>query len=84
MTKLTIKLNNIDNVKDFTYKITKYPIDMDLTCGSEQRIVDAKSIMGIFTLDLSHNLKLIIHTDQNDQLDNIKEDIQEFIILEGV
>lgn len=84
MTKLTIKLNSIDNIRDFAYKITKYPIDMDLTCGSEQRIVDAKSIMGICTLDLSHNLKLIVHTDQNDQLDSIKKDIQEFIILEGV
>lgn len=64
MTKRTIKLVTIDDVKDFVRKSNAYDHEADLTLG--KYTVDAKSIMGIFSLDLSRPLELTIHSDNCD------------------
>ena len=80
MTTLIIKLPSIDSVRLFSQKIARYKFDMDLTNGSERNVIDAKSIVGIFTLDLSHDLKLMAHTDDKNEIEHLKNDLKEFLI----
>lgn len=61
MTTAKIKLTEINDVKDFVSIITRCPYDADIVSG--RYAIDAKSIMGIFSLDLSKELELKIHSD---------------------
>ena len=58
-----ISLNSIDKVKSFVNDITKFDSDFDLVSG--RYVIDAKSIMGIFSLDLSKPINLNIHGDED-------------------
>lgn len=57
MKELEISLNSIDKVNNFVSIVTKFDADINLVSGRDI-IVDAKSIMGIFSLDLSRRLGL--------------------------
>ena len=70
MKTVQISLNSIDKVKSFVNEITKYDYDLDLVSG--RYVIDAKSIMGIFSLDLSKPIDLNIHAENQDA-DNIIE-----------
>ena len=59
MKTVEISLNSIDKVKSFVNEITKFDYDFDLVSG--RYVIDAKSIMGIFSLDLSKPITLNIH-----------------------
>ncbi len=59
MNSINISLNSIDKVKTFVNVISTYEGDFDL--ASDRYVVDAKSIMGIFSLDLGKTLRLDIH-----------------------
>ena len=59
MKTVQISLNSIDKVKSFVNDITKFDVDFDLVSG--RYVIDAKSIMGIFSLDLSKPIDLNIH-----------------------
>ncbi len=61
MKNLTLKLDSIDKVKDFVNIINTFDGDFDL--ASDRYVVDAKSIMGIFSLDVSSPIRLDIHDD---------------------
>lgn len=61
MKTVQICLNSIDKVKSFVNDITKFNSDFDLVSG--RYVIDAKSIMGIFSLDLSKPIDLCIHAD---------------------
>ena len=61
MKTVQISLNSIDKVKSFVNDITKFDYDFDLVSG--RYVIDAKSIMGIFSLDLSKQIDLNIHTE---------------------
>jgi phosphotransferase system HPr-like phosphotransfer protein len=63
MTTVQISLNSIDKVKSFVNDITKFDCDFDLVSG--RYVIDAKSIMGIFSLDLSKPIDLNIHAEEN-------------------
>ena len=69
MKTVKISLNSIDKVKSFVNEITKFDSDFDLVSG--RYVIDAKSIMGIFSLDLSKPIDLNIHAQ--DSLDVILE-----------
>ncbi len=60
---LTVKvlLDSIEKVKKFSSAVSKIAVDCELVEGA--RIVDAKSIMGIFSMDLEKPMELQIHTD---------------------
>ena len=58
-----ISLCTIDRVKDFCRITSTIKPDMDIIVG--RYIIDAKSIMGIFSLDLSKPIDLNIHADDN-------------------
>jgi phosphotransferase system HPr-like phosphotransfer protein len=62
MKTVKISLNSIDKVKSFVNDITKFESDFDLVSG--RYVIDAKSIMGIFSLDLSKPIDLNIHADE--------------------
>ena len=66
MKTFNIKLNSINHVKTFVNAVNKYDFDVDLTSG--RYVVDAKSIMGIFSLDLSKPITLEVHSDDCDAL----------------
>lgn len=76
MKTVQISLNSIDKVKSFVNEITKYDNDFDLVSG--RYVIDAKSIMGIFSLDLSKPVDLNIHADSN--LDDILAALDSYII----
>ena len=76
MKTVQISLNSIDKVKSFVNEITKYDNDFDLVSG--RYVIDAKSIMGIFSLDLSKPIDLNIHDDSN--LDDILAALDSYII----
>ena len=61
MTKTTVFLQAINDVKEFVTIVMHYDFDIDLVSG--RYAVDAKSIMGIFSLDLSKPIQLNAHTD---------------------
>ncbi len=65
MKTIKISLNSIDKVKSFVNDITKFDSDFDLVSG--RYVIDAKSIMGIFSLDLSKPIDLNIHAEENVQ-----------------
>lgn len=63
MKTVKISLNSIDKVKAFVNDVTKFDSDFDLVSG--RYVIDAKSIMGIFSLDLSKVIDLNIHSEEN-------------------
>lgn len=78
MFKVNVKLDAVDKVKRFVNTITKFDVDMDLM--HRKYVIDAKSIMGIFSLDLSKPLELYINTDDAGIMEEIKSAIREFIL----
>ncbi len=76
MKTVHISLNSIDKVKAFVNEITKYDNDFDLVSG--RYVIDAKSIMGIFSLDLSKPIELNIHSENN--ADEILEVLKPYIV----
>ncbi len=61
MTTVTISLQAINDVKEFVNIVMRFDFDVDLVSG--RYAIDAKSIMGIFSLDLSKPIELHAHTD---------------------
>ena len=66
MKSVNIKLSLAENVKSFVNIVNRYSYDVDLRAG--RHVVDAKSMLGIFSLDLSAPLTLEIHSDDCQQL----------------
>ena len=76
MKTVHISLNSIDKVNAFVNEITKFDNDFDLVSG--RYVIDAKSIMGIFSLDLSKPIELNIHSESN--VDEILEALTPYIV----
>lgn len=74
---MTILLDSIDKVKAFVAKISMFPCDVDLISG--RYTIDAKSIMGIFSLDLAKPIKLVIC---DPACENLTEQLKEFEYIE--
>ncbi len=66
MKSCNILLSSINDVKNFVNLVSRFDYDIDLASGRYK--VDAKSIMGIFSLDLSKPISVEIHTDDCDDL----------------
>lgn len=76
MKTVKISLNSIEKVKSFVNAITRFDVDFDLVSG--RYVIDAKSIMGIFSLDLSKPIDLNIHA--NEEMDAILEVLKPYSI----
>lgn len=75
MTTVMIKLQNIDQIKTLVQAVTVSPYDIDIVSG--RYVVDGKSILGIFSLDIEKPLELIIH---GDDCAEILQELEPFII----
>ena len=74
MKTVNLRLSLVENVNQFVNIVSSYPFEMDLRAG--RHVVDAKSILGIFSLDLSRPITLEIYSDDCEQL---MEEIKPFI-----
>ena len=75
MKSIPIKLSFAEEVKTFVNIVNRYPYDMDLRAG--RHVVDAKSILGIFSLDLSRPIALEVYAEN---CDDLEKDIEQFKI----
>ncbi len=66
MVRFSVQFKSITDVKDFVHSVNSFPYDVDLSSG--RYVVDAKSIMGIFSLELQRPINLEIHSDDCDDL----------------
>lgn len=67
MKSVNIRLTMMtDHVKNFVSIVSHYPYDMDLRSG--RYVVDAKSILGIFSIDLSRPIRMDIYSDECEDL----------------
>ena len=77
MKTVNINLNNVNKVKEFVNITSQFEVDVDLVSG--RYVIDAKSIMGIFSLDLSKTIQLNINSDDNDAISNYIKNIDKYI-----
>ncbi len=78
MQNVQILIDSIDKVKAFVNEIARFNCDFDLISG--RYVIDAKSIMGIFSLDISKPIELDIHaTDEKDK-EAILKAIDEYLV----
>ena len=77
MKTVQISLNSIDKVKSFVNAITQFNFDFDLISG--RYVIDAKSIMGIFSLYLSKPIDLAIHAGDTD-MGEIMEALKPYLV----
>lgn len=78
MKNVKIRLSTIADVRDFVNIVNRTDADIDLISG--RYIVDAKSIMGIFSLDLMQPIELSAHTENEEVLAPLLESLKPFII----
>ena len=77
MKSAMIRLSLVENMNKFVNIVARYPFEMDLRAG--RHVVDAKSILGIFSLDLSRPITLEIYSDD---CDDLMENIAPFLCEE--
>ena len=77
MKTVDISLNSIDKVKSFVNLINRFDYDFDLVSG--RYVIDAKSIMGIFSLDLSKPIALNIYADDKN-IDEILNELAPYLV----
>ena len=77
MKKCIIKLNSSDEVKEFCTLTNNCKFDVDVLSG--RYAVDAKSIMGIFSLDLTKEVEIVVHAD-DDESEDFFDGIKKFIV----
>ena len=80
MNNVMIRLSSIQDVRSFVDIVTKYNMDIDLSSG--RYVVDAKSIMGIFSLDLLNPIKLSAQSDKEEDVKALMEDLKAYIVNE--
>ena len=75
MKTVKVCLNSIEAVRNFVEVVRQFEGDIDLSSG--RYVVDAKSIMGIFSLDLMNPITMTIH---NDNCDDIIDSLKAYIV----
>ena len=66
MKKMKIRLSSIEDIRTFVSTVIAFDYEIDLCSG--RYVIDAKSIMGIFSLDLMNPIELVAHTDSAEEL----------------
>ena len=80
MNNVMVRLSSIQDVRSFVDIVTKYNMDIDLSRG--RYVVDAKSIMGIFSLDLLNPITLSAQSDKEEDVKALMEDLKAYIVNE--
>ena len=78
MNTVKIRLSTIADVRDFVNTVSKSDVDIDLKSG--RYVVDGKSIMGIFSLDLLNPIEMTIHGEAG--VDELMARVERFIVAE--
>ena len=78
MKSVSIKLPTIEAVQEFVDTVCEYDVDISLSNG--RYIVDAKSIMGIFSLDLRMPITMTVDSDD---CEDIFEAVEKYIVKNG-
>lgn len=76
--KLEIRFKNQSDISRFVNAIKDVPCNIDLSHGRYQ--VDAKSIMGIYALDISKPLTLTAYTDDKAVKEQLKDQLSEYLV----
>lgn len=79
MTEVKILINSIDKVKNFVNILSKFK-DTEFDVVSGRYVVNAKSAMGLFSLDITVPMDLQIMTEDEDVVEDVKEAIADFLI----
>lgn len=66
MLNFKVKLSSADDIRDFVNRCCELDCDIDLAAG--RYIVDAKSLLGVFSVDLTRNLELSVYSDDKDHI----------------
>lgn len=80
MLSILVNLKDNDSVNDFVNLISGNSLDMDLSCTNSKQVVDAKSIIGVLSLDRTQAVLLTIHTEDKEKVQEIKELLKDYII----
>ena len=78
MKTVRTSLSSIDKAESFVKDLSKFDVDFDLVSG--RYVIDAKSIMGIFSLDLSKPIDLNIHAEAESSINEILTVLAPYII----
>ena len=78
MKTVRISLNSIDKVKSFVNDLSRFDVDFDLVSG--RYVIDAKSFMGIFSLDLLKPIDLNIHAEAEPVISEIMSVLTPYLI----
>lgn len=76
MNKFNVKLNNIEILKNFISDISKFESNIDAVRG--RYVIDAKSIMGMFSIDLSQSVDILIYSDNERELEKFEEVMKKY------
>ena len=74
MKKVAIKLVTIEDIRNFVSVLSKYTVDLDLQSG--RYTVDARSLMGIFSLDLLKPIDFVINSDDEKTVNDVLADVK--------
>jgi phosphotransferase system HPr-like phosphotransfer protein len=77
MKTIQILINSIDRIKEFVRDTSRIDADLDLV--SDRYVINAKSIMGIFSLDLAKPVRLDIYAEK-EELEGIMERLQKYMV----
>lgn len=80
MKKIPIALTTVEHVKSFVNDIIEIEYPMDVC--SERYVVNAKSILGLFSLDLAKPLELVVHAGENEDLSELLDALKPYMIKE--
>ncbi len=75
-TRLTVILNNYNNAQKFNKVVNTFNDDIDVIKG--RYIIDGKSLMGLFTLDLSKPVDVVLWSDDRNDIERFNEVMKEF------
>ena len=75
-----IKLDTIEKVKKFTSVISTFENDIDIMQG--RYVINGKSLIAIFSLDLTRVLKVIIHDAEIPDVARLEKVLEEFRVNE--
>ena len=69
--RVTVNLNSIAKVNKFVNEMTKFESDIDIISG--RYICDSKSVIGVLSYDLSKPIDIMIHSDNNEEVERFNE-----------
>ena len=75
---MKVSINTVEKVKDFVNEMSKLPCDVDIVSG--RHIIDAKSIMGVLSLDVSKPIEIAVHPHDEAEEKRAKEALAPFAV----